>query len=158
MSVSSRPRHPAASPDLPVTWCPYRTRVVLLAAAVAVFGVLLIIAVMLPEDWGVGDRGGVVAIGLLSAGVLVTLARPKVIADRNGVTVVNLMYTRRLEWAEVVRVNLRRGDPWATLDLADGTTLAAMGIQPSAGGDQAIRAALQLRGLVDAHGTAAVDR
>ncbi|MFD0346499.1 PH domain-containing protein [Kitasatospora aburaviensis] len=50
----------------------------------------------------------------------------------------NFVRSRRLAWAEIVRVNFRQGDPWATLDLADGTSLAAVGIQSGVGKAQAI--------------------
>jgi hypothetical protein len=75
-----------------------------------------------------------------------------VTADASGVTVVNLTTRRRLEWAEVLGVNLRPGDPWVSLDLADGTTLPAMGIQPGIAKQQAIADAATLRTLVESHG------
>jgi hypothetical protein len=52
-------------------------------------------------------------------------------------------------------VNLRPGDAWVHLDLADGTSLAAMGIQPGIGRDQALRDARALRALAEQHGTPA---
>lgn len=66
----------------------------------------------------------------LLAGVLFLLARPKIVADEAGVTVVNIVSRRRLDWAEILQVNLRSGDPWVFLDLSDGTSLPALGIQP----------------------------
>jgi Bacterial PH domain len=145
-------------PDLPVTFRPVRTRAVLLGTGTALLAVFTVIAVLLPHDgarpWGTGERTGIVGTGLLILGVLMVLSRPKVVADRTGVTVVNLTTIRRLEWAEIVRVNLRSGDAWVQLDLADGTTLAAMGIQPGINRGQAIRDARALRALAESHGTA----
>ena len=43
------------------------------------------------------------------------------------------MHRRRLEWPEVVGVRLLRDDPWMMLDLADGSALAAMGVQKADG-------------------------
>lgn len=156
------PPDPPDLPELPVTFRPQRTRAVLLgvgALQLAVFGV---IAVLLPGEgrggWGLGDRMALVASGLLILGVLALLSRPKVVADRAGFTVVNLTVKRRLEWAELIRVNLRPGDPWAYLDLADGTTLPAMGIQPGGGRAQAVRCARQLRALADALGSGPATR
>jgi tRNA nucleotidyltransferase/poly(A) polymerase len=63
--------------------------------------------------------------------------------------------SKRLAWAEVVQVNLRSGDPWVSLDLADGTTLAVMGIQPGIARERAVADARALRALVDQHGSAA---
>ncbi|MYV89230.1 PH domain-containing protein, partial [Streptomyces sp. SID1034] len=85
--------------------------------------------------------------------VLVLLSRPKVVADDAGVTVVNLTARRRLAWPEILRVNLRPGDPWVFLDLSDGTSLPALGIQPGSGKARAIRDAKALRALAESHGS-----
>ncbi|PBC76205.1 PH (Pleckstrin Homology) domain-containing protein [Streptomyces sp. TLI_235] len=143
---------PAAA--LPVTWAPRRNRFVLLPLCVVLVIVFTVLAFILPANWHTNDRAMMVASGLAFAAVGLMLARPKVSADADGVTVVNFVRSRRLAWAEIVRVNLRAGDPWVILDLADGTSLAAVGIQPAAGREQAITAARTLRDLVDEHGTA----
>ncbi|MEV6318156.1 PH domain-containing protein [Streptomyces sp. NPDC051776] len=129
-----------------------RTRVVLLTVGAALFAVLVVIAVLLPTP-SPGERLSFVLTGLLFFLVLLLLSRPKVVADSGGVTVVNLTTRRRLEWAEVLRVNLRPGDPWVHLDLADGTNLPAMGIQPGIAKEQAVRDARTLRALAEAYGT-----
>ena len=69
------------------------------------------------------------------------LARSRLVAREEGLLVVNGYKTRRYEWNEVLAVTLRPGAPWATLDLSDGTTVAAMGIQGSDG----VRAQQQVR-------------
>lgn len=67
---------------------------------------------------------------------------------------------RRLDWAEILRVNLRSGDPWVFLDLSDGSSLPTLGIQPGIARAHAIRDARALRALMEARGTgdAARDR
>ncbi|MFB8775532.1 PH domain-containing protein [Streptomyces broussonetiae] len=135
-------------PQLPHTFRPGRTRAVLLTAAVAIFGVVSAIALLL-DRLGPGERVSFVFTGALLAAVVVILARPKIVAEESGVTVVNFASTRRLEWAEIVRVNLRVGDPWVFLDLSDGTSLAAIGIQPGIAREQAITDAAALRALVE---------
>lgn len=142
-------------PALPLTWAPRRNRAVLYPVSALLVVVFVSIAVALPASWQPNDRILLVCTGLVFAGVGLMLARPRVSADADGVTVVNFVRTRRLHWAEIVRVNLRQGDPWATLDLADGTSLAAMGIQLGAGREQAVRAARGLRDLAEAHGATA---
>ncbi|NLU70697.1 PH domain-containing protein [Streptomyces sp. HNM0574] len=142
----------AQLPALPVTFRPGRTRAVLISVGVAVFAVITAIAMILPT-LGAGERMTFVVTGLLFFGVLLLLARPHVTADEQGVTVVNLTTKRRLEWAEVLRVNLRAGDPWVYLDLADGTSLPAMGIQPGIGRQQALADARALRALSESRGT-----
>ncbi|MCS0639535.1 PH domain-containing protein [Streptomyces sp. LP05-1] len=139
-------------PDLPVTFRPTRTRVVLLTVGTVMFAVITAVALAL-EKLSPGERASFVLTAALFLGVLALLSRPKVEADETGVTVVNLTRTRRLAWAEILRVNLREGDPWVFLDLSDGTSLPALGIQPGIAKQQAIRDAQALRALVEARGS-----
>ena len=146
-SVAEQP----ALPQLPVTFRPTRTRIVLIGAGLVILVVITSIAWLL--EVSPGERLSFVITALLCFGVLLLLSRPKVTADQDGVTVVNLTTRRRLEWAEIIQVNLRPGDPWVLLDLADGTTLPAMGIQPGIAKQQAIRDVRVLRRLAETHGT-----
>ncbi|WP_093801906.1 PH domain-containing protein [Streptomyces sp. Wb2n-11] len=139
-------------PALPVTFRPTRTRAVLLTVGAAMFAVITAVALLL-DTLGGGERAAFVFTALLLFGVLLLLSRPKVVADESGVTVVNLTTRRRLEWAEILRVNLRPGDAWVFLDLSDGTSLPALGIQPGVAKQQAIRDARALRALVESRGT-----
>ncbi|MER5617372.1 MULTISPECIES: PH domain-containing protein [unclassified Streptomyces] len=139
-------------PTLPVTFRPTRTRVVLLTVGAVMFVVITAVALTL-EQLGPGERASFVFTALLFFGVLALLSRPKVVANEDGVTVVNLTRTRRLSWAEILRVNLRVGDPWVFLDLSDGTSMPALGIQPGIAKQQAIRDARTLRALAESRGT-----
>ncbi|WP_205475165.1 PH domain-containing protein [Nocardioides sp. SYSU D00038] len=148
---------PAASepgvPALPHTWRPVGVRVVGIALGLA-------LVVICAAAWFTFDaetrarftflqRATLVGIGVLAFGVMHALTRSRVVATRERLVVVNGYRRRELEWAQVVGVHLPAGAPWVTLDLADGSTLPAMGIQGSDGGS-ARRAARQLRALVDA--------
>jgi hypothetical protein len=137
-------------PSLPVTFRPGRTRAVLLSAGAVIFVVITTVALLL-ETLGPGERLSFVFVAALLFGVLVLLARPKVVADDSGVTVVNIAGSRHLEWAEIVQVNLRPGDPWVFLNLSDGTSLPALGIQPGIAKQRAIEDARTLRALAEAH-------
>lgn len=145
---------PDSPPDLPVTFRPTRTRVVLLSVGFAMCVVLSVVGLLL-EEVAVGERASFIVTGLLFLAGLALLSRPYVSADFDGVTVVNLTRSRRLEWAEILRVNLRPGDPWVLLDLADGTSLAAMGIQPGIDKQRAVADARALRVLAERYGTGA---
>lgn len=145
------------TPALPVTFRPGRTRAVLLTMGAAMFVVVTGVALML-ERLGPGERVSFVFTAALLSGVLVLLSRPKVVADDQGVTVVNITRTRRLAWAEILKVNLRPGDPWVFLDLSDGTSLPALGIQPGIAKEAAIRDARALRDLADSRGSGAETR
>ncbi|MCX4999460.1 PH domain-containing protein [Streptomyces longwoodensis] len=140
---------PTPLPDLPVTFRPGRTRVILLTAGLAIFVVITTIAMLL-EQLGPGERLSFILTGALIFGVLALLARVRVVAEDSGVTVVNIASRRRLEWAQILRVNLRPGDPWVFLDLSDGTSLPALGIQPGVDKQQAIAHARTLRALAEA--------
>ncbi|MFI9722241.1 PH domain-containing protein [Streptomyces sp. NPDC052396] len=139
-------------PELPVTFRPTRTRVVLLGVGGAMAAVLTVVSFLL-DTFTAGDRASFVFAGLLGLGVLALLSRPKVVVAESGVTVVNLTTVRRLEWAQIVRVNLRPGDSWVHLDLSDGTALPAMGIQTGIDKRQAVSQARALSALVEEHGT-----
>ncbi|MER7664959.1 MULTISPECIES: PH domain-containing protein [unclassified Streptomyces] len=146
---------PASAPEvpaLPVTFRPTRTRVVLLTVGAAMFVVITAVALLL-ENLSAAERSSFVFTAVLFFGVLMLLSRPKVVADTSGVTVVNLTRTRRLEWAEILRVNLRPGDPWVFLDLSDGTSLPVLGIQPGIARQHAIRDFRALRALSESRGS-----
>ncbi|UNO38946.1 PH domain-containing protein [Streptomyces sp. MST-110588] len=154
MSAPEPLPEPPELPGLPVTFRPTRTRAVLYGVGLAQLAAMTAVALLLPGLGG-GERLSFVLTGLLVLAVLLLLARPKVVARPDGVTVVNLTTKRELAWAQVLRVNLRVGDAWVHLDLADGTSLPAMGIQPGIARSHALRDARALRALVEAHGTGA---
>ncbi|GAA2164534.1 PH domain-containing protein [Actinomadura napierensis] len=113
---------------LPAVWRPRTTRAVAyITAGVVVVG-LVALAVVVAPQFKMFDRVLIVVFGLVVAWVLHMLARCRVAADDSGLTVVNAFRTRRLAWPEVLGVSMTEGDPWPTLDLADGTSIGAMGI------------------------------
>lgn len=138
------------APALPVVWRPRRGRLVTHTFAVVVLVVVVVLAVVLPHPFGIADRVGFVVVGAVISGVLYLLGRCRLRADADGLTVVNVLRTTELEWAEVVGVSLAVGDPWLTLDLDDGETLPAMGIQ-AADGERTRKAITELRALLDRH-------
>ncbi|MFC7263125.1 PH domain-containing protein [Streptomyces lutosisoli] len=140
---------PHQTPALPVTFRPSRTRAVLLTAGAAIFVVITTVAMLL-EQLSPGERVSFVFTAALLFAVLLLLSRPKVVADETGVTVVNIAGKRHLEWAEILQVNLRPGDPWVFLNLSDGTSLPALGIQPGIAKQRAIEDARALRALAEA--------
>jgi hypothetical protein len=144
-------------PALPVTFRPGRTRAVLLTAGVAIFAVITTVALLL-EQLTPGERLSFILTAAVLFGVLLLLSRPKVVADETGVTVVNIASRRHLDWAEILQVNLRPGDPWVFLNLSDGTSLPALGIQPGIAKQRAIEDARTLRALAEARSAAPSER
>lgn len=140
-----------STPALPHTWRPRRARIFCYAVAALLMLVLTVVAIILPDDgarpWGLTSRLGVVAVGIPMAAFLHRHANVRITATEGGLEVVNLFRRHRLQWGEVLAVRLHRGDPWVYLDLSDGETIAAMGIQNS-DGDAAPAAARELARLV----------
>ena len=97
------------------------------------------------------QRGTLAFLGLLFFSAGFAMARSRVVAETDRLVVVNGYRTHAYEWAEVLAVHLPPGAPWAVLDLADGTSQAAMGIQGSDGG-RAHRAVAELRLLLSRFG------
>ncbi len=143
---------PAVSePALPHTWRPLGVRL----AGIIFGGALLIVCAF---AWFAFDdetrakftpfqRGTIVFMGLLFFSAGFAMARSRVVAEVDRLVIVNGYRRHDYEWAEVLAVHLPPGAPWAVLDLADGTSQPAMGMQGSDGG-RARRAVAELRLLI----------
>jgi hypothetical protein len=138
---------------LPVTWRPLRSRLIAYTLASMIVLGMIVLAIVVAPPFSLGDRLGLVVFGLGIAALLHVLARSRVVADEQGLTVVNPLRTHRYDWAEVLRITMVQGDPWPTLDLADGTSVGAMGIQGSEG-ERARRAITELQALLRERGEA----
>ncbi len=144
---------PAGSeaPPLPHTWRPLGVRVAGSVLAVALVLVAAVAWFAFPADiraqFTPFQRGTIVVLALLAFAVGFALTRSRLVAERARLVVVNGYRRRELDYAEVIEVRLPPGAPWATLDLADGTTASVMAIQGS-DGDRARRALRQLRAVL----------
>jgi hypothetical protein len=141
-------------PDLPVRLRPLGVRAMSVVLAVVLVGTVVAVWYAMPPDvreqFTLFQKGTVIAMMLVAFVIGHALSRCRVDADEDGLTVVNGYRSHHIEWNQVVSVTLRPGNPWALLDLSDGTTRAAMGIQGS-DGNRARRQVRQLRALVEAH-------
>lgn len=147
---------PAVSePALPHTWRPLGVRL-----AGIVFGAVLV--AVCAFAWFAFDeetrakftpfqRGTLVFMGLLFFSAGFAMARSRVVAEVDQLVVVNGFRRHAYAWAEVLAIHLPPGAPWAVLDLSDGTSQPAMGIQGSDGG-RAQRAVAELRLLISRPG------
>ncbi|MFD6030101.1 MULTISPECIES: PH domain-containing protein [Cellulosimicrobium] len=99
------------------------------------------------------NRLSIAAFALFAAWLLWRLGGVHAVPTREGLRVRNVIYTRRLAWPQIVSVRFGSGDAWVRLDLADGSTLAVMGIQ-RADGARGEAEARRLAALVKAHGEA----
>lgn len=137
---------------------PFRPRFGLVSAwatGVVVVGGCVVVGLSATGPLGTSwvNRLSLAAFALFAAWLLWRLGGVHAVPSRSGLRVRNVIYTRRLEWAQVVSVRFGSGDAWVRLDLADGSTLAVMGIQRADGarGDAEAR---RLAALVQAHGEA----
>jgi len=137
-----------SEPALPHTWRPLGVRVAGAIAGLLLFALCVGAWIALGADirgrFTPFQKGTLVALGLLGAAVWLALLRSRLTAAVDEVAVVNGFKRRNLEWAQIVAVRLRRGAPWAEMDLSDGTTIAVMAIQGS-DGDRATGAVRQFR-------------
>jgi hypothetical protein len=101
-------------------------------------------------EWAVGDQLALVGLGLGIAAFLGRYASIRAVPDAAGLTVRNLMLTRRVTWDEVLEVRFPDGAPWVTLELDDTDELAVMAIQ-RADGRLARDEALRLARIVERH-------
>jgi hypothetical protein len=138
--------------SLPHTWRPFGARI-----AVIFFGAMLVVICAFawfgfdPEiraKFTLFQRSTIVFIGLLYAVAGYAIARSRVVASESGLLVVNGYKRHDYEWAEVISIHLPPGAPWATIDLADGTTASLLAIQGS-DGNRARHAVRALRTIID---------
>ncbi|MPZ60146.1 MAG: PH domain-containing protein [Propionibacteriales bacterium] len=147
--------HPAVSlPPLPWRYRPLGARLMVLLMSVMLLAAVLFMWFAMPgeirAEFNWAQRVTLLGILLVMLVGLFGIARSSVSADDSGLRIVNVYRVWRLEWAQVLGVHLGPGEPWAVLDVDDGTTVMAMAIQ-GADGRRARRATEQLVGLVDAH-------
>jgi hypothetical protein len=139
---------------LPHTWRPFGARMMGTVAGALVFalvfGAWFSFSPSERANFTGFQLGTLVVLGLIALAVWFALMRSRVTAAESGVTVVNGYRRRELEWSQIVSVNLRRGAPWAGVDLSDGTSISALAIQ-SSDGSRAIHAVQELRRLVAEH-------
>jgi len=124
---------------------------------VAALVIFTVGAISLPQGdplfggWTIIDRLALELIGVAVAVVMWRFASIRAVPSREGLVVRNLFTTRRLSWAQIVRVQFGGGAPWVTLDLDDTDTVAVMAIQKADGAISRAEAG-RLSALVQVHG------
>jgi hypothetical protein len=156
MPVVSEPSGPSGSsgssgPTLPHTWRPLGVRLAVwffggMLAVVCVAGAVAVGAEVRAKVT-VYQWATMVLIAAIAVAVAWGLVRCRVTASKAGLELVNGYRTHRYEWAEVLAIHMPQGAPFPTLDLADGTSRPALGIQAS-DGDRARQAVRELRLLL----------
>jgi hypothetical protein len=118
----------------------------LIAAAHIVVGLLLKI-----KSTGVifrtADQVAIGALGIVLAGVVLLLARPRLRVGAAGLSVRNLLGSRLIPWSDVVGVSFPSGARWARIDLPDDEYIPVMAIQ-AVDKDRAVDAMDTVRALL----------
>lgn len=136
----------------PRTWRPLGPRI-----AAGVFSVVLVGAFAYlwlsfdqetKEAVNVFQRLTVILLVGVGVALMYGLARSKVVAHEDRLVLVNGFRRREYEWAEVIAIRMPPGAPWPTLDLADGSTVSALGIQGSDGKRSTI-AVQEIKAMLD---------
>ena len=153
--------------DLPetVTARPRKSRIACWVGAVVLVTVFSAVATGLRGSMGdgtdavfqPGDQAAMVGLGLLGAGAILLFTRPKVVADRAGIRVRNVIGSYELPWQVVRAVTFRTGTPWVLLDLQDDDQVAVMAVQAADKG-YAVDTVRRLRALHTAAVTAPADQ
>jgi hypothetical protein len=120
-------------PDRPFR--PRRGRALPLAVAVVTLVVCVVVAVAMGGTglWRLGDQLALVGLGVALAAFLLRYASIRAVPDVEGLTVRNLVVTRRVRWGEIVEVRFPDGAPWVSIELDDTDELAVMAIQRADG-------------------------
>jgi Bacterial PH domain len=118
----------------------------LIAAAHIVVGLLL-----KTKSSGVifqtADQIAIALLGLVIAGVVLLLARPRLRVGPAGLSVRNLLGDRLIPWSDTVGVSFPAGSSWARIDLPDDEYIPVMAIQ-AVDKDRAVDAMDSVRALL----------
>ncbi|MFG1926167.1 PH domain-containing protein [Cryptosporangium sp. NPDC048952] len=119
---------------------PHRLTIVCWALAVAVVVIFSVVAVLLgrptttvdPEvgpPFGLGDQIGMVFLGFLLAAGVLSLTRPRVVADAEQIKVRNVVGGVTVPWTLVRGVRFDRHSPWAAIELLDDELVSVLAVQ-----------------------------
>lgn len=101
-------------------------------AAAAVLVTMIVLGVLLNSD-GVElrtvDKIGFMSVGVFGAAAIMLVARPRITADAQGMTVRNTLGETELPWPVVRRIVFPPGAHWAQALLADDDLISLLAIQ-----------------------------
>ena len=143
-----------ATPELVVR--PRRISRIAIVAAVVIVAVFSTVAATLHGDaTGVyfrpSDQIALAVFGLLLAGAVLLLARPRLRAGAHGVGVRNVLGEKFFAWDIITDVTFPDGASFAHVELPDDEYVTVLAIQ-SADGSHAVQAMHRLRELQHTHG------
>lgn len=101
------------------------------------------------SEFHIEDQIAMIVLGVLAAAGILMFTRPRIIADRQGVRVRNLLAWKYFPWDVIAAVRFDRGSPWVALDLENDDVISVMAVQ-AADKDYAVDTVRTLRRLLDA--------
>jgi len=101
------------------------------------------------SEFHIEDQIAMVLLGLVAAAGILMFTRPRIIADRDGVRVRNLLAWKYFSWDMIAAVRFDRGSPWVALDLHDDDVISVMAVQ-AADKEYAVETVRTLRRLLAA--------
>lgn len=130
---------------------PKRIAIYAAIAAFLVVALMVVVGVLLRDtnegvEFRTSDQIGLIGVGLILGGLIMTAARPRLRVDRNGLWVRNVLGDQFTPWALVVRIAYPQGANWAQLMMPDDETKPIMAIQAMDRG-RAVKALETLREL-----------
>jgi hypothetical protein len=113
---------------------PRRIAIYAAIAATLVVGAMIVVGLLLRDtnegvEFRTSDQVGLIGVGLILGGLIMTAARPRLRVDRNGLWVRNVLGDQFTPWALVVRIAYPQGANWAQLMMPDDETKPIMAIQ-----------------------------
>ena len=121
-----------------------------IAAAIVVASMVIVGLLLRDTNEGVefrtSDQIGLIGVGLILGGVIMTAARPRLRVDRTGLWIRNVFGESFTPWQLVTRLAYPQGAPWAQLMMPDDEVKPVMAIQAMDRG-RAVKALEEVRAL-----------
>jgi hypothetical protein len=126
---------------------PKRVRVACAIGAVSIFALFTVIGVALTNStFKSSDKYAMIGLGVVFALGILLIARPRVRADAEGVSIQNIIGGYRLPWTAIRKVTFNRGQPWLYFELENDDTVAVLAVQ-AVDKEHAVEAVRCLRSL-----------
>jgi len=135
---------------------PRRITIYAAMSATLVVGAMVVIGLLLLNSnegvaFRTSDQIGLIGVGLILGGLIMTAARPRLRADKNGLWVRNMFGDEFIPWPLVLRIAYPQGAPWAQLNMPDDEAKPVMAIQAMDRG-RAVQALEAVRALQAEYG------
>ena len=158
-AAEGEPRPPRPGSNGPVLVVrPRRISIYGAVAATAVLATMIVVGVLLRGaadgvSFRVADQVGLIGVGVLGAGAIMLVARPRLRADASGMWVRNVLGETYFPWPVVVRIAFPEGSHWAQVVLADDEAFPLTAIQ-AMDKQRAVTALKAVRALQESHAPA----